>query len=157
MPVPMLVLQRHQSNLETAPGDGVEVNRNVGLTQLCNKQKAGKSHPFGILGLAVLAAKIRSGETPCHWVYFISEGSRVDLGCFPASTCPSGWGRVWELCPVPSDCSCLLVHSQVALGQENICTFGFPLAGDSAGLVFAVGKRWQGLLGSFAPRGPVSG
>lgn len=61
---------------------GVEVNRNVGLSQLCNKQKAGKTHPFGILRLAVLAAKIRSGETPC-WVNFISEGSRVDLGASP--------------------------------------------------------------------------
>ena len=116
MPVPVLALQRHRCNLETAPGDRVEVNRNVGLTQLCNKQKAGKTHPFGILCLAVLAAKIGSGETPCCWVYFTSEGSRVDLGCLPTSMCPSGWGRAQAVCPVPSDWSCLLVHSQVAPG-----------------------------------------
>lgn len=112
MPIPVLALQRHRCNLETAPGVRIEVNRNVRLAQLCNKQKAGKTHLFGILRLAVLAAKIRSRETPCRWVYFISEGSRVDLGCFPARTCPLGWGRVRALCPVPSDC--LLVHSRAA-------------------------------------------
>lgn len=61
VPVPV---QRHQCNLETAPGDGVEVNRPVGLTQLCDEQTAGRTHVFGILLLALLAVKIRSGETP---------------------------------------------------------------------------------------------
>lgn len=155
MPVSARALQRHRCNLETAPGDGVEVNRNVGLTQVCNKQKAGKTHPFGILHLAVLAAKFRSGETPCCWVYSISGGSRVDMGRFPASMCLLGWGRAYT----PGSFRLLLLPpslSSITRDRKTSACLGFHPQETLAGLVFAVGGRLGRLLRSFAPRRPES-
>lgn len=98
VPVPVRALRGHRCNLETAPGSGVEVNRNVGLTQLCDEQKAGKTHPFGISRLAVRASKLEVGKLLGTGFNFISEGSRVDLGCFPSG--PVGWGRGQTSCLV---------------------------------------------------------